>query len=66
MLQEEKTEYRIESCPFCGKPAKLTTLFYDNTRHAVQCTSCNVRTDFYETQRQAIVAWNKRVKKAVE
>ena len=52
----------ILPCPFCGKPAKLTTLFYDKSRHAVQCTRCNVRTDFYNEPLVAVRVWNIRHK----
>lgn len=62
-MPEVQNAVEIKECPFCGKPANLTTLFYDKSRWTVQCSTCNVRTDFYDTPLAAVTTWNKRFKK---
>ena len=50
----------LKVCPFCGRVAKITHVFYDESRKAVQCTNCGVRTDYYSDVKIAIEVWNRR------
>ena len=54
-------EIDLKSCPFCGsKDVKVTHVFYDESRKAVQCRKCGVRTDFYSNVKDAVNVWNRR------
>ena len=48
--------HKIKSCPCCqGKNVDMTT-----PRVAIICSSCGVRTEWHETEKQAIETWNFR------
>lgn len=51
----------LKICPFCGSTnVKVTHVFYDESRKAVQCLKCGVRTDYYNTEKEAVQVWNSR------
>ena len=54
----------LKPCPFCGGEAKSyarggTDNCWLNT-HWVGCLGCDCGTCFYETEGEAIAAWNRR------
>lgn len=54
---------KLLPCPFCGGKAELNT--WGNDRDGchvakVICDSCSASADSFETQDQAITAWNRR------
>lgn len=54
---------KLLPCPFCGGKAELNT--WGNDRDGchvakVICDSCSASADSFETQDQAIAAWNRR------
>lgn len=57
---EQENSWGLKLCPFCGGKANLTHIFYDNTRHLVQCTKCGCRTDVFTKPQEATMAWNIR------
>lgn len=59
-MENEKESYGLKLCPICGGAAHLTHIFYDNSRHLVQCTRCGLRTDVFATSQAAAQAWNVR------
>ena len=49
----------LEHCPLCGGEARR---FEErNDRHGVTCTKCSCKVGGYETEREAAMAWNRRV-----
>lgn len=50
----------LKPCPFCGGEP-IVTLMYGSGRCIAQCKKCKCRTDYYDTARQAVDAWNKRM-----
>lgn len=57
--------YIIKICPFCGGVGviKKHTFITDMSKtYGIECNKCKARTQqFYETEDEAIKAWNKRV-----
>lgn len=55
----------LKPCPFCGGEARLLPhIFYGlKNTYGVECSKCGVMTmQFYDTERDAEKAWNRRVK----
>lgn len=66
IFEKDNYEEELKKCPFCGFSATL----YVQTRgdnpgedYVVCCSnnSCGIETGLYETKREAIAAWNRRV-----
>lgn len=56
---------KLKPCPFCGGEADiLEHQFYGlSPTYGVKCLDCNCETfQFFETDDEAIAAWNTRVK----
>lgn len=54
----------IKSCPFCGGDSITRRRNPDHimrNKVFVTCTKCKNKTGYYDTEEQAIAAWNKRV-----
>ena len=52
---------KIYECPFCSGDAKPRRICgWELVEHCVQCTNCGASTGAYETEEQAIEAWNER------
>ena len=56
---------KLLPCPFCKGEAKRLYTEYGNSTvslmgYFVECQKCHVRTDEYDTEAEAIEAWNKR------
>jgi len=49
----------LKPCPFCGSKAELLNMGEDFP-HIVVCTNCGSAGATYETEQEAIEAWNKR------
>ena len=51
------------NCPFCGGEAKVYSRKIDwlIDDYKVECSKCHCTTDIYDTKREAVEAWNKRV-----
>ena len=49
----------LKPCPFCGS-VNLSVLDYES-RHRVECPFCGTRTGNYNSEQDAIEAWNRRV-----
>ena len=55
----------LKPCPFCGDNAFLAEWTYDLTlgnvlMHFVECNGCHAITFEYDTEEEAIKAWNRR------
>jgi len=46
----------LKPCPFCGGHAEH--IYYDGS--SVICASCDVQTQVFATEQEAIEAWNQR------
>lgn len=53
------SEEKLKSCPFCGGEAR--TIPYSFEDFAVRCKECGCGTGIYDTEEEAIEAWNRRV-----
>ena len=51
----------LSPCPFCGGRAELLDGEYANNFSSVRCTCCNARTGSYESNIEALRAWNRRM-----
>ncbi len=56
-MPEDMTE-ELKHCPFCGGEAEVRP--YTQTSIFVQCKECMAATTAFESEAQAITAWNKR------
>lgn len=55
----------LKNCPFCGGNAFTTEYTYNLNPgrvlvHFVECNKCHAQTFEYDTEEEAIEAWNKR------
>lgn len=48
----------LKPCPFCGGEAEIVMSGGDRR---VDCKKCGARSDWYDTEAEAIAAWNRRV-----
>lgn len=49
-------------CPFCGGEANSEIDDYGLcTEYFVECLSCVARTSTYDSPKEAVTAWNKRI-----
>lgn len=46
----------LKPCPFCGGEA----IILDFTKKFIRCEDCMVETNIYDTEAEAIEAWNRR------
>ena len=53
----EKGLLYVKPCPFCGGDSRVSLC-----KEMVQCDNCNTTTDVYDTKKEAVEAWNRRVK----
>ncbi len=49
----------LKPCPFCGGKAELRR-YGDSAYYYIECTQCEVGAYFYNTDNDAIAAWNMR------
>ena len=50
----------LKPCPFCGSFAVTTMDECNSWRWEVYCARCNAAIGFFETEEEAIEAWNRR------
>ncbi|HHR6217449.1 TPA: Lar family restriction alleviation protein [Providencia alcalifaciens] len=51
----------LKKCPFCGGEAYIQDWsMMERSRYKVACNQCDVETPIYETEHEAIEAWNRR------
>lgn len=49
----------LKSCPFCGADGVIRE--YDNKTFVASCKNCGIELLYFETEQEAIEAWNRRV-----
>jgi len=56
-------EAKLIPCPFCGGEAQIekTVPHLNPTQYFGHCLTCRIESDLYDTEEEAIKAWNKRV-----
>lgn len=54
---------KLKKCPFCGKIAiiKKTSDHFTRKKYFIYCSKCKGRTKYYNTENEAIKAWNHRI-----
>lgn len=60
-----EAEEELRSCPFCGSEAELVhplSKGYALDRYFVVCKACRAASTRYNTEADAIAAWNRRAK----
>lgn len=51
----------LKPCPFCGgEAATKSTIYGYGERYEAYCTKCYIGLDLFESEEDAIKAWNKR------
>ena len=54
-------EEGLKHCPFCGAEAEVhKNVFAEGTVYTVECISCSCGLDWFDTEEEAIEAWNRR------
>lgn len=56
----------LKPCPFCGGEAKINRIvntFYQYARYFSSCTRCSAESKMFETEQEAIEAWNTRTER---
>lgn len=71
MLRITKKRNDLKPCPFCSGEAMVRRseprlMLSPKERFSVFCTVCRCETDYFETEKEAVINWNKRVKKLNE
>ena len=53
---------KLKPCPFCGGEAVLDDDFFytDEPAYIISCNKCYSSSDVYDTEHEAIEAWNRR------
>ena len=52
---------KLKPCPFCGAEAEVhKNVFAEGTVYTVECISCSCGLDWFDTEEEAIEAWNRR------
>ena len=57
---------KLKPCPFCGGEAKINRIvntFYQYARYFSSCTRCSAESKVFETEQEAIEAWNTRAER---
>ena len=54
-----RTEKKAKPCPFCGSN-ELEIAMESNLLWAITCQECEGRSGLYNTQQEALEAWNRR------
>ena len=57
----------LKKCPFCGGEADCNNAGFikaGNLMWATECLDCGVTTDFFDSEQEAIEAWNRRTEVA--
>lgn len=67
----ERTMTELKPCPFCGgEPEVIGWKWEDMTEHRVRCLTVNCpvnpRTPIYDTEAEAIDAWNTRAERTCQ
>lgn len=58
----------LKPCPFCGGKAEMLTAESMNGGYlfGIMCNDCRSRGDVYDTEAEAIAAWNSRAERTCE
>lgn len=62
--EDKRNMEELKNCPFCGGKAIIRRRNPDHImrdKYFACCTSCKNKTGYYDTEEEAVVAWNKRV-----
>ena len=54
---------KLKACPFCGEAAVVRRRNQDHImrdKYFVCCVKCKGKTKYYDTEEEAITAWNQR------
>ena len=62
-MQNKDYPKLLDFCPFCGGKAEITKVYAFDYYFYVGCQHCSVETGYYDTEEEAINAWNTRVAK---
>lgn len=55
----ERAHGNLKSCPLCERPSRVCV--NGKGKFFVFCTDCLLRSDVYDTEEEAVEAWNKRL-----
>lgn len=50
---------KLRQCPFCGEDAYISN--DDDVMYTVYCMGCKVELGYFDSEEEAIAAWNRRV-----
>lgn len=63
--RKEERMNELKPCPFCGGEAETLTAesMHGGNLYGVMCVNCAGRSDVYDTEAEAIAAWNTRAER---
>lgn len=58
---------KLKPCPFCGGEARIDrNIFAFPTSYSVICKICEAESEVFNTEKEVIEAWNRRVTDGTE
>lgn len=64
LFENDLYKAKLKNCPFCGGQGEVRTTIWgdsDKETYCVVCENCEIETGWFDTKKEAIDFWNRRV-----